>query len=110
MSTLTTTKPKFEALGESLAADGGFITLKRAVHRLVPLVSLVLLAFAGAVVLPTAPRATAQTASPVATAQHPIVGAWWWENISDDPFDDSYAVFGDDGTYVEETTYIGAGI
>jgi hypothetical protein len=25
-------------------------------------------------------------------------------------FDDSYAVFGSDGTYVDETTYIGAGI
>jgi hypothetical protein len=56
------------------------------------------------------PAASAEDASPTASDQHPIVGAWYWENISDDPFDDSYAVFGRDGTYVEETTYIGAGI
>lgn len=41
------------------------------------------------------------------TAEHPIVGAWFWQNISDDPFDDSYAVFGSDGIYVEETAHRG---
>ena len=55
------------------------------------------------------PAAAAQDVGPVA-GQPPLVGAWFWENISDDPFDDSYAVFGADGTYVEETAYIGAGI
>jgi hypothetical protein len=74
------------------------------------LVSLVALALAGVFTSRALPEVSAQAASPVVGSAHPIVGAWWWENISDDPFDDSYAVFGDDGTYVEETTYIGAGI
>ena len=52
--------------------------------------------------------ATAQEAG--AHVAHPITGSWYWENISDDAFDDSYAVFGSDGIYVEETAYIGAGI
>lgn len=56
------------------------------------------------------PVALADDPAPGAMADHPVVGAWYWENISDDPFDDSYAVFGDEGIYVEETTYIGAGI
>jgi len=55
------------------------------------------------------PNAAAQDAT-TAAAGHPVVGAWWWENISSDPFDDSYAIFHADGTYVEETAYIGAGI
>lgn len=53
------------------------------------------------------PHAIAQDSDPTA---HPIVGMWWWENSSADPFDDSFAVFQADGTYVEETPYIGAGI
>ncbi|MFT4038506.1 MAG: hypothetical protein QM692_10025 [Thermomicrobiales bacterium] len=57
-----------------------------------------------------APVALADDPAPGAIASHPIVGAWYWENISDDPFDDSYAVFGDEGIYVEETSYIGGGI
>lgn len=51
-----------------------------------------------------------QEQRPLQMEQHPIVGAWFWQNISDDAFDDSYAVFGVEGTYVEETAYIGAGI
>ena len=53
------------------------------------------------------PHATAQDSN---TATHPLVGMWWWENESADPFDDSFAVFQADGTYVEETPFIGAGI
>ena len=53
------------------------------------------------------PHAIAQDSD---IAAHPIVGMWWWENESADPFDDSFAVFGADGTYVEETPFIGAGI
>ena len=53
-----------------------------------------------------APHAIAQDAD----ATHPIVGMWWWENASADPFDDSFAVFQEGGTYVEETPFIGAGI
>src|SRR3954470_6351600 len=73
-------------------------------------VALVVLALVAGVPGRTSPTAFAQDASPAASNQHPIVGSWYWENISDDPFDDSYAVFGGDGTYVEETTYIGGGI
>jgi hypothetical protein len=78
-------------------------------YRFMMLVSIVATAFVGLIVSAAAPVVTAQEVGSVA-GQHPIVGAWFWENISDDPFDDSYAVFGGDGTYVEETAYIGAGI
>jgi len=53
------------------------------------------------------PQAVAQDAD---ISAHPIVGMWWWENSSADTFDDSFAIFQADGTYVEETPYIGAGI
>ena len=36
------------------------------------------------------------------TAEHPIVGAWEWDNDPANPGTDiSYAIFHDDGTYVE---------
>ena len=57
-----------------------------------------------------APSAEMAAQDASVTSLHPVVGAWFWQNISDDPFDDSYAIFGADGTYVEETPYIGAGI
>jgi len=45
----------------------------------------------------------------MATATHPIVGAWQWDNDSDNPGTQiSYAVFHADGTYVEIGT--GGGI
>jgi hypothetical protein len=83
-------------------------------HRFVMLVSIVALALASLATrttssVVTASVVTAQEVTPVEN-QHPIVGAWWWENNSEDAFDDSYAVFGADGTYVEETAYVGAGI
>jgi hypothetical protein len=78
-------------------------------HRVVLFVSIVAFALVGLAVGAAAPAVLAQEAETV-VAQHPVVGAWFWQNISDDPFDDSYAVFGGDGTYVEETAYIGAGI
>jgi hypothetical protein len=78
-------------------------------HRIVRFVSIVVIALTGLVVNSASPVATAQEVGPVA-GQHPVVGSWFWANISDDPFDDSYAVFDSDGTYVEETAYIGAGI
>ncbi len=77
--------------------------------RPVTLVSVVVLALAVLVGRGLLPDAAAQDGA-ASASYHPLVGAWWWENIADDPFDDSYAVFGADGTYVEETTYIGAGI
>lgn len=78
-------------------------------HRIVVVVSLVAIALLGALPTFTGPHAAAQDAAP-ATATSPLMGTWWWENISDDPFDDSYAILHADGTYVEETSYIGAGI
>ena len=68
---------------------------------------IVTIALVGMLAIGAWPHVAAQE---VATATSPIVGAWWWENISDDPFDDSYAIFHADGSYVEETSYIGAGI
>jgi hypothetical protein len=78
-------------------------------HRIVVLVSLVTLVLLGArPAVVESQAAMHDGARP--TADSPLVGAWWWENISDDPFDDSYAILHADGTYVEETSYIGAGI
>jgi hypothetical protein len=70
----------------------------------ITLFSTMAMLVAAALVWTQDPNASAQD------ARSPIVGAWFWENISDDPFDDSYAVFDSDGNYVEETSYIGAGI
>lgn len=78
--------------------------------RNVALVSIIALTLAGALGLSAWPNAAAQDASTTSMAGHPVVGAWWWENNSTDPFDDSFAVFHADGTYVEETSFIGAGI
>jgi hypothetical protein len=77
--------------------------------RVLLLIVLIGITLAGRVGTMAPSAVAAQDVGPVA-GQHPLVGAWFWENISDDPFDDSYAVFDRDGTYVEETTYIGAGI
>jgi hypothetical protein len=89
---------------------GGTFQKEFAMYRIVVLCSIVALALAGVIATSVWPNAAAQDASTVATATHPVVGTWWWENISADPFDDSYAIFHADGTYVEETSYIGAGI
>ncbi len=79
-------------------------------HRIVAFTGVVALTLAGTLALSLWPNASAQDSSTADTAAHPVVGAWFWENSSTDPFDDSYAVFHADGTYVEETSYIGAGI
>ena len=78
--------------------------------RIFALVSIVTLTLAGTLALGVWPNAAAQDASSSTTAGHPVVGAWFWENSSTDPFDDSFAIFHADGTYVEETPYIGTGI
>ena len=42
------------------------------------------------------------TAQDDLTAEHPIVGAWEWDNDPENPGTDiSYAIFHDDGTYTE---------
>ena len=79
-------------------------------QRIVALVSIVALTLVGMLATNLWPNVAAQNTPTDATAGHPVVGAWWWENISSDPFDDSYGVFHADGTYVEETAYIGTGI
>jgi hypothetical protein len=78
-------------------------------HRLIVVISMLALALTAVFATDIWPNAAAQDASP-AMANHPVVGTWWWQNISTEPFDDSFAVFHADGTYVEETAYIGAGI
>ena len=59
------------------------------------------------------PGAVGQEATPAGmrAADHPIVGAWRWTNSPDDPVLYTYAIFHDDGTYVEvagNSTGIGA--
>jgi hypothetical protein len=46
---------------------------------------------------------TAQEATPAAmsTADHPVVGAWRWNNAPEDLLPYTYAIFHDDGTYHE---------
>lgn len=78
--------------------------------RFVALVSIAALMLAGTLALGAWPNAVAQDTSSAATAGHPVVGAWFWQNISTDPFDDSFGIFHADGTYVEETPYVGTGI
>jgi uncharacterized protein YndB with AHSA1/START domain len=69
------------------------------VHRLVPIVSVVVLLLGLAVALGGGTTAQEDTLS--AEASSPLVGAWKWLNESPDPYDDTYAIFHADGTYVE---------
>ena len=78
-------------------------------HRFVLIVVTVTLTIAS-LVGPVASSVVTAHQEVSGTALHPVVGTWFWQNISADPFDDSFAVFHGDGTYVEETPYIGAGI
>jgi hypothetical protein len=45
----------------------------------------------------------AQESTPTgtSTAEHPVVGAWRWNNDPSDPVQYTYAIFHDDGTYQE---------
>ena len=78
--------------------------------RIIALILVIALTLAGTLALGALPNAGAQDPPPDDMAGHPVVGGWYWENSSTDPFDDSFAVFHADGTYVEETPYIGTGI
>ena len=51
-------------------------------HRLVPFVCVCLVALAGAAAMGARLPVAAQDPSPGDTSNHPIVGAWWWENLS----------------------------
>jgi hypothetical protein len=76
------------------------------------------LAGAGALGLTVAARgllASAQEASPEATpyplANHPLIGARQWTNLSATPPDNiDYAVVNVDGTYVEYNSFTGVGM
>jgi hypothetical protein len=58
-----------------------------------------------------AQEATPDTATTMAMADHPIVGAWQWSNHPGDPNASvTYAIFHDDGTYTEYDPNIGVGI
>jgi hypothetical protein len=57
------------------------------------------------------PLALAQDATPTATADHPVVGAWWTANDAPGPgVATAYAVFHADGTYLEVDPNIGVGV
>lgn len=75
-------------------------------HRFKNVGIIMALMFIATLAIGLVPHAVAQDLD----TKHPIIGMWWWENSSADPFDDSFAVFQEGGTYVEETAYIGAGI
>ena len=78
-------------------------------------VALVLVLVIGAIAAlgrsTTAQEATPDTAAMMATATHPLVGAWQWSNNPDDPNASvTYAIFHADGTYTEYDPNIGVGI
>ncbi len=53
----------------------------------------------------------AQKATPMASAEHPVVGAWWTENDAPGPGVNTAAVvFHGDGTYLEVDPNIGVGV
>ena len=57
------------------------------------------------------PAAIAGDATPSATAEHPVVGAWWTANDAPGPgVATAYAVFHADGTYLEVDPNIGVGV
>jgi hypothetical protein len=63
------------------------------------------------VVLGGRPGAIAQDATPTATVDHPVVGAWWTANDAPGPgVETAYAVFHADGTYLEVDPNIGIGV
>ena len=79
-------------------------------HVVVPasIIAAVLIAM---VVLGTRPAAIAQDATPAATVDHPVVGAWWTANDAPGPgVETAYALFHADGTYLEVDPNIGVGI
>jgi hypothetical protein len=80
-------------------------------RRIAILVSIIAAAVVSTVVLGARPAAVAQDATPTATVDHPIVGAWWTANDAPGPgVATAYAVFHADGTYLEVDPDIGVGV
>jgi uncharacterized protein YndB with AHSA1/START domain len=80
-------------------------------RHFVVLASIITAAFVGMVVLGNRPAAVAQGATPTATFDHPVVGAWWTANDAPGPgVETAYALFHADGTYLEVDPNIGVGI
>jgi hypothetical protein len=53
----------------------------------------------------------AHEATPVASAEHPVVGAWWTANDAPGPgVNTAAAIFHGDGTYLEVDPNIGVGV
>jgi hypothetical protein len=72
---------------------------------------LLALSLGSVVVLGARLAAVAQEATPSATADHPVVGAWWTANDAPGPgVETAYAVFHADGTYLEVGPNIGVGV
>jgi hypothetical protein len=83
----------------------------RSLGRAVLTVALLALTLGSVVVLGARPAAVAQEATPSATADHPVVGAWWTANDAPGPgVETAYAVFHADGTYLEVDPNIGVGV
>src|SRR5918993_285727 len=80
-------------------------------RHFVVLVSIIAAGAAGIVMLGTRSAAVAQDATPAATVDHPVVGAWWTANDAPGPgVETAYALFHADGTYLEVDPNIGVGI
>ena len=58
------------------------------------------------------PNVVAQDATPAGMrlGDHPLVGAWRINNPPEDPIPYTYAIFHDDGTYLEVTVGVGTGV
>ena len=64
-----------------------------------------------AILAMSGPSTRAQSATPSATMEHPVVGAWWTANNAPGPgVETAYAVFHADGTYLEVDPNIGVGL
>ena len=87
-------------------------------RRIAVVASVVAVALVGVVAAGARPDAVAQDATPAggsgahaATAEHPVVGAWWSSNDAPGPgVNTAYAVFHADGTYLEVDPNIGVGV
>src|SRR5688500_19454490 len=80
-------------------------------RHFVVLVSIIAVALVNLIAVGTRPAAVAQKATPTATVDHPVVGAWWTDNDAPGPgVATAYALFHADGTYLEVDPNIGVGV
>ena len=80
-------------------------------RRIVVLISVIVAVLVRMVVLGARPAAIAEEATPTATVDHPVIGAWWTANDAPGPgVETAYAVFHADGTYLEVDPNIGVGV